>query len=199
MARIICDKCLRPELGCICSYFSTTENNISIVILQHPSEVKQTKGSVPLLQHSLTQCVTLVGEEHDGDGQFQHLLNKYHGKIALLYPSENAQQLTEMIKKPSSTAHSTSIQCLILLDGTWKKAYRLYQLNPILSTLPHIKLPEGIPSLYQARTTKKENALSTLEACCHALSYLEADDIKYQSLLNSFALFNQQLLSFTKK
>jgi len=88
------------------------------------------------------------------------------------------------------------IRCIILLDGTWKKAFRLYMMNQYLHYIPHLILPEGITCRYTIRSTQKKGALSTLEACSHALAILENDDSRYESLLMNFDLFNQMYLSF---
>ena len=74
----------------------------------------------------------------------------------------------------------------------------MFMLNPCLQQIKHIVLPQGITSLYQIRKTKKDNALSSLEACCHALARLENAPEKYQNLLSSFVKFNEFQQSFNQ-
>lgn len=194
MTRAICNHCERPIKTCICCYFTQTANKVNIIVLQHPSEVKQTKGSVALLKHSLSNCTVFVGEDFTEHQQLQTLIKLYADDLALLYPSEDAEELTGSnyvlgrSNKPLST--------LIVLDGTWKKAYKLFQLNPFLHQLTHVKLANNVESLYAVRKTNKVGGLSTLEACCHALACLEGDDNKYQKLLKNFVEFNEMQLAF---
>ena len=62
MTRAYCLQCERPEKSCICHLVTLVENDIHIVILQHPLEVKQSKGSVTLLHQSLEKSQVIVGE-----------------------------------------------------------------------------------------------------------------------------------------
>lgn len=214
MSRALCHQCQRPKNACICAFAININNNIPVIVLQHPNEVSQSKGTVSLLTQSLKQCEVIVGENFDDSTTLLQRLKQYEGNIALLYPSEHATTLeyssqaqqklmqdydtdfnTEIT---SEKANNHDIQCIIILDGTWKKAYRMFMLNACLHKIKHIVLPTGIASLYQIRKTKKDNALSSLEACCHALARIENNAEKYQVLLSSFVKFNQFQQSFNQ-
>ena len=193
MTRRYCNACARPEAACICEFTCSIDNDIHVVILQHPSEVKQSKGSVPLLTMSLANITCLVGEDFVNNEEFLQILATYHEKIALLYPSDKAVLVN------NAEMSIGNVKCIILLDGTWKKAFKMYQMNKMLHALPHIALPDEFESLYQIRKTKKKGALSTIEACCYALSSLDANKEKYQPLLENFKSFNAFLLAFDKR
>ena len=199
MTRRYCNVCSRPEVGCICQFVCSIDNNIKVVVLQHPSEVKQSKGSVPLLTLSLSNAECLVGEDFKDNEQLIQTLEKYHGKIALLYPNDKAILLGQPNNSDGAREKAVSdIRCIVLLDGTWKKAYKMYQVNKQLHALPHFMLSEEYKSLYQVRKTNKKGALSTLEACCHALGILDANSRKYLPLLEKFETFNSFLISFDR-
>jgi len=195
MSRQYCNLCQRPQVSCICHLVCLTKNLIKVVILQHPSEVKQSKGTVALLSRSLAECQVLEGEDFQHNAVLQQLIEKYQGKVALVYPSEQAIEISQT----NNETGVSDIQCIILLDGTWKKAYRLYMMNPALHHLIHLQLPQSIEGRYQIRSTNKKGALSTLEACCHSLALLESNAKKYQRLFASFDEFNQMQLSFGPK
>lgn len=74
---------------------------------------------------------------------------------------------------------------LILLDGTWKKAYKMWQLSTNLHTLTTVKLPEDLQGHYTIRKAPSDNSLSTVEAGFYALSLLEPDN-DFSPLLNAF-------------
>ncbi|GLX80072.1 DTW domain-containing protein [Thalassotalea insulae] len=192
MSRVYCNSCHRPQVSCICHLFTSIDNSIHVVVLQHPSEVKQVKGTATLLVNSLASAEVFVGEDFAEHQDLLSILTKYQGHIALLYPSEHAVTI-------DAGDYQSDIRCLILLDGTWKKAYRLFMINRFLHHLPHLILPSGVESRYQIRQTKKQGALSTLEACCHALNLLESRAKNYHELLNRFEQFNQLQMSFRAK
>jgi len=204
MDRTLCLRCQRPEIACICHLIVTLDNKIDVAVLQHPTEVSQAKGTVTLLHQSLNLSQVLVGEDFTQDENFTRLLTKYEGKLALLYPSEDAIEVDYLsndkrISKNANVDLMVEIRCIIILDGTWKKAYRMFMVNKALHTLPHIVLPQSLEGNYDIRKTKKSHALSSLEACCHALARLENNPDMYQSLLDNFIKFNQFQLSFRHK
>lgn len=205
MSRVLCQQCQRPEKACICAFTVAIDNHIPVIVLQHPSEVKQSKGTVSLLKQSLTNCEVIVGETFADSDILRQRLIQYADNIVLLYPSKQALTLNFPTLTISGNNQSegierklSEIKCIIILDGTWKKAYRMFMSNACLHNINHIVLPQGIASLYEIRKTKKDHALSSLEACCHALARLENEPKKYQNLLNSFVKFNQFQQSFSQ-
>ncbi|TWX71868.1 DTW domain-containing protein [Colwellia demingiae] len=233
MSRTLCPCCQRPPKACICTFIADIENDIHLVVLQHPSEVSQTKGTVALLAKSLQSCQVIVGESFDEEASFLQMMEQY--QLVLLYPGEQAQTLDQnLVMKltnhdqsneniethaKSNTNTEAKPLCLLILDGTWKKAYRMFMLSTKLQQLPQVCLPDYLANTgqYLIRKVAKKNALSSLEASCYALALLEQsteqiydsaeqgnDSVpitpehagKYQPLLEKFQQFNQFQLSF---
>jgi len=61
-----------------------------------------------------------------------------------LYPQDNAQLITAVDKEVFNKEENN---CLILLDATWKKAYRMYMLSKNLHSITKLQLPTGYKSL----------------------------------------------------
>ena len=198
MSRVCCTDCHRPKIACICDFITSTTNEIHVVALVHPNEIKQAKGTLPLLSKSLNNCTVIEGENFTNNQVFNDLLMQYKDEVVLLYPSEQAIKLPAVYKTDNYNTDSqiSRCRCLIILDGTWKKSYRMYQLSLNLHHIPHFVLPDNLVGQYKIRKTMKKNALSTLEACCYALEILENEPDKYQTLLNNFVQFNHFQLSF---
>ena len=74
---------------------------------------------------------------------------------------------------------------LVFLDGTWRKTKAMYLQSPLLQSLPLVQLQLAHPSRYRIRKEPNAMAMSTIEAIALLLGELEADDEKYQPLLNS--------------
>lgn len=219
MSRNLCTNCLRPDKSCICAFITAIDNDIHVVILQHPSEVSHAKNTITLLERSLTSCDIIVGENFLDNKQLLAVMEKYSS--VLLYPSHNAQILTDTVVTQLRDTGGDNLTtskplCLILLDGTWKKAYKMFMLSSNLQQIPHVCLPESLASAgqYHIRKVAKKNALSSLEACSYALALLECQEAnhstlgktitannagQYQPLLDQFQRFNQFQLSFRPK
>jgi len=225
MPRTLCQQCQRPAIACICSFICTIDNPTTVLVLQHPSEVKQSKGTVALLSRSLGRCQVFVGEDFSQHAELNSMLENY--QALLLYPSPQSQALPLTNNKLDNTDinHDKKRQqpkLLIILDGTWKKAYRMFMLSSNLQALKQVCLPDSLANSgqYLIRKVARKNALSSLEACCFALALLEnelsdyeleanqsgekilnnfkqsVDCGIYQILINKFAQFNQFQLSF---
>ncbi|NMP32510.1 DTW domain-containing protein [Thalassotalea sp. M1531] len=192
MARPYCQQCQRPMPVCICHLVFACDNNVELIVLQHKKEVNHPKGSVKLLTLSLLNSQTFVGENFDEHVEFQQFINSTKKRLILLFPGEQATEIAAI------NVATNEDYALVVLDGTWKKAYKMFQLSRCLHLLPQLKLPEGLIGQYLIRSTKKNNALSTLEASCYALQILETNREKYSGLLKSFGQFNQIQLSFRK-
>lgn len=139
--------------------------DIKVIILQHPSEVEHAKNTVKLLCLSLPQTKVVVGETAEDFAELQEELLLSKRKVYLVYPSENSQ---------NAASSAVPSDCTILLiDGTWRKAFKMLQLNPWLLALPalHIEF-EGV-SQYRIRKAKRSDSLSTLEATAYTLQAID--------------------------
>jgi len=151
---------------------------VELLILQHPLEQHQAKGSARLLQLSLQRCRCEVGEVFDPAALSAWLAD---GHTLLLYPAApgEATVLPLPLAEPCTTR-------LLLLDGTWRKTRKLLHANPLLAALPRWPLPAPPPSRYAIRRAQGPGQLSTLEAACLALGALEGRPAIYAPLLTAF-------------
>jgi len=61
--RAQCMQCLRPQTTCICGWVQMIAPQVEVLILQHPLEVHNAKGSARLLHLSLAGSVLASGEQ----------------------------------------------------------------------------------------------------------------------------------------
>ncbi|MDF2179703.1 DTW domain-containing protein [Aliiglaciecola sp. CAU 1673] len=166
--RQYCEKCHYPQSVCLCNQVRGIDNKVRVIVLQHPSEVNVAKNTVRLLALSLKHIDVYVGETAD-DFQiaYAQCLEK-RATTAVLYPSADSLALGR--NRPTQL----NIEQLILIDGTWRKAYKIWKLNPWLQDFIcwHLDSP---PKSQYLRKTRQEHALSTLEACSEALACLGQD------------------------
>jgi DTW domain-containing protein YfiP len=99
-------------------------------------------------------------------------------KSALLFPCQRAISID---------ASGCQVQHLIVLDGTWAKAQRMYHENPWLQLLPHVKLESDRVSLYsEVRHEPRVGCLSTIESIVVAMKKLGEDSNGLDYLLDVF-------------
>lgn len=166
MTRQVCERCLFTPSTCICGAIKRLTNKVSVVILQHPSEEKIAKNTAKLLNLSLTDCKIIKGENNTDFAMLNSLPVK---STVLLYPNEHATNLDDTNPKPALS----KITHLIVIDGTWKKAYKILQLTPLLTKFKTVSFKQLPQNRYAIRKAPRADSLSTLEAVAHSLLLIE--------------------------
>lgn len=180
-----CSKCQKAQKMCICRFINQIDCDIPIIILQHTSEAKHAKNTAKILQLSLSHCSIFTGENFSENTQLNQIINSNSHNFAVLFPSDKAIDIQYW---QANEQQKNKKLGLILLDGTWKKAYKIYQLSTNIQHLPCVSLSINTRSQYRIRKTNKEGGLSTLEAGYFALSTMKGSEQNYQGLIKAFDL-----------
>lgn len=140
------------------------------------------KGKKKLEPQGPLETSTTDVEEGDADlSLIPSWLNVPPG-AGLLFPSDKAIDLV-----PALCEGEDCPTHLIVLDGTWSKAKRVYFENLWLHKLQHYNLPLSVPSMYgSVRREPKVGCLSTVESIVFALKLLEPATVGLDSLLEVF-------------
>jgi len=192
-----CGNCLRPQAACLCRWVTPVAHGAEVLILQHPLETDNPKGTARLLHLSLSSSRLLTGEVFDPvlwqpPGSARYNL--------LLYPDMPSDRACGWPVPPSAgRLVDTSQLRLVVLDGTWRKSRRMLHLNPALQQLPRLSLQDLPASAYHIRPARRPGQLSTLEAVCTALAQLEGDAARFQPLLQAFDGFVAQQAAYSAR
>lgn len=147
---------------------------LALLLLQHPDEQFEAKGTARLLSLSLARCTVWVGEQFDAEALAQATRD-----AALLYPAS--------ADSPTLRRDGAAPRCLVVIDATWRKSRKMLALNPLLQSLPRIALTSldaTAPSRYAAlRAAHHPQQLSTLEASVLALQQIEPAPERFAPLL----------------
>ena len=136
-------------------------------ILMHPKELDVSKNTGKLAALCLKSCTIHLGEKESDFTELKKQLTSQIQQTCILYPSEDATP----IEKLSNKSHD--IKNLIVLDATWKKAFKMLQLNPWLNQFNKLTFSQTTKSQYTIRKANREDSLSTLEAIALSLESLE--------------------------
>ena len=154
-----CSKCGKAKKACICRWIQSLASNVELVILQHPSEQNKPLGTARILQLSLENSQIIIGENFSGNEQLNQLLKESDTSHYLLFPNDCSKALSEI-----TLSNQAKKLRIILIDGTWRNAYKMWQLSTNLHCLPSIRLPDDIKGKYTIRKAPTENSVSTVEA-----------------------------------
>lgn len=139
---------------------------MAISILQDPVESNHAKNTARLANLILPQVRVFVGEKPSDFVQVRNRVQQYERNL-LIYPSDKAINIQQLCDKEPRCQH------LILLDGSWRKAKKLWLANEWLHELDAGYLALANSTEYTIRKSTTEHSLSTLEALGHTLHLLE--------------------------
>lgn len=181
-----CQRCQKPISVCICHAITPLSSRHQVWILRHPSEIKSAKGTAQLCSLVLNNCQLFDGETETDFTELKQRIVASSRPTWLLYPDDNATSVESLGKQ-------TAAINLLVLDGTWKKAYRILQMNPWLQQLPKLSFDAAPEGQYQIRKASRSDSLSTLEAIGHCLNHL--DECDTQPLFTAFDALKQSQLA----
>lgn len=171
MAREYCSACHYIKKLCVCELIPHLTQPLKIVIFQHPKEASHAKNTIKLVQLVWPQVKVIILPENDvvNPHYFDDINDRWH----LLYPGESSMALETLAE-----THKRDIEGLVLIDATWRKAFKLLNLYPRLQSLPRVCFAQIPKSLYSIRKAPNLEALSSLEALAHASHLISAQETK---------------------
>jgi len=145
---------------CVCSRLPCVETRTEVLLIRHVTERLLTSNTGRFVALSLPNCRVV---EYGGGAPFD-AASLISAGSALLYCSGPAHPLRV---RP---------QRLIVLDGSFRQARRMYKRLPELRELPEFTLPPPLIVPTRLRQPTQPDGMSTIEAVAAALAVLEGPD-----------------------
>ena len=179
-----CPRCGKPPPLCVCADIVADDNAIEVLILQHPQEQDRMLGTASLTALHFKRVTLKIGLSWPS-------LSKILGRTvdpqrwAILYlGSVNAHEVApdkDIVAvnrkgeaEPGQRGILSSIEGVILLDGSWSQAKALWWRNAWMLKCRRIILGPSTPSRYgRLRREPRTDGLSTIEAAALLVSRLE--------------------------
>jgi DTW domain-containing protein YfiP len=166
----VCETCHRPTAACVCDRVTTFRTQRRVLILQHPQERDALLGSAQIVAASLPKAQIVVGLSWRNLG---HALGEPEVDVkrwGVLFPDSEAAG-DQVTQRSGLVLEPSSLEGIIVLDGTWSKAKTLWWRNPWLNKLNRVTLKPGKPSIYgRLRAEPRREYVSTLESVAAALT-----------------------------
>ncbi len=186
--REICQACRRPKRVCFCDRLLQIPSATRVVFIQHPLEARVAISTCRMAHLSLPNSelhVALDPEEIPG------LIEKLNQPgTALLFPAEDATDVEALQTRPKT---------LVVVDGTWDNAKKLFLRSPLLKSLPRIGFVPPAPGNYRIRKEPAEHCLSTIEAVAVVLEKLERAPGRFTPMLAAFNRMVDLQLGFIER
>ena len=192
-----CPRCRKPPALCVCEGITPIDNQVALLILQHPQEQDRELGTAQLTALHFKNAQLKIGLSwpsltrilgRPADPQRWAILYLGSVKAAAVLPDRD---IVAVNRKGNAVddqdAALREIEGIVLLDGTWSQAKALWWRNGWMLKCKRIVLGPKRPSRYgRLRREPRSDGLSTLEAAAMLLARLEDKPEIEATLIASF-------------
>ena len=185
---IICYQCHFHSGQCFCDDLINVPTNIRFTIIMHHREYHLTSNTGRLAKNTLPNCEIVLRGLEGQTINWDNIIKKDEDTF-ILYPSPNSIEATptNLLNegKKGQKIH------ILVPDGSWKQASKVYKRESALKNIQCIKLPEkNYQSHYFLRRAPKENYLCTYEAMSKVVEELESPNLSAMMQKNLEKLVN---------
>ncbi len=184
-----CNDCLLAAKYCMCGLWVGSQTSMNILLLMHRGEVFKPSNTGRLIAQVFPQQTRVFQwSRTEPEPSLLALLTseKYHPVI--LFPSEGVAN--ERACSALNLACENRKQLLIVLDGTWKQAKKMFKSSEWLQGFPVYSVTPTLLGEYRLRKASNDARLSTAEAV--ALAMEDGDQIAAGHLMDTFTVFNER-------
>lgn len=167
-----CPKCRIHKLLCFCSEITHIDNHHRVSIIMHHREDHLTTNTATLIQLVLNNSQIARRGLPEKPFKLEDLNITSDETPLFLFPHEDAIELNQdfLEKNKDKKFH------LIVPDGTWNQAKKVYRREPTLAHIPCVKLPPVPASQYYLRKTPRADGVCTFEAIMYAMGIIESKE-----------------------
>lgn len=196
-----CPRCGAPLPWCVCDRLVPHTTRARVLVLQHPQEARSPIGSAPLLVASLPNATLRAGLSWASLGAALGDDKADPARWGVLWRGSPPRPLSEqeehtpalVLDRQGHRLQPTTLQGIVVLDGTWSQGKTLWWRNPWLLKLSRVMLWPDQPSIYgKLRKEPRREALSTLESVAEALVLTGEPAQVREDLKRTFRTFVQR-------
>lgn len=193
-----CPNCWKPQNLCVCASLQAQNNQVHVLVLQHPQEPDKELGTARLANLVLKQSTLKTGfsvpnlkavlgfDANPAEWIVLFLGSKYKFRQAIASGS-SSEILFFNRKGEEIQVAREKIKGIVAIDGTWAQAKALWWRNPWLLKLTRAVINPRQKSFYgRLRREPRQECLSTIESIAYTLEILGEDTAVSEGLLNAF-------------
>lgn len=158
-----------------------------IWLLTHSEELKKKTGTGKLVEEIMgSDCKVITWSRVEPSPD---IVNLSPDNSLLIYPNNNVESApSNNVESAPSNTKLLNIENIIVIDGTWQQAQKMYNQSSYLKKFTHYEIKD-IKSVYSKRRNQKTIGLCTAEVAIHLLN--ECSHPLATALQSRFTEFNQ--------
>ena len=122
-----------------------------------------------LLTLGVKKITVLQGEKPEDWAKLAHNVTNQPQRYGLIYPHEKSTAVESIASSQQKARYFPVNHNLIFIDSTWRKALKIWHLNPWLQQCNSWHFANPPENQYHIRRTTQKSSLSTLESVAYVL------------------------------
>ncbi len=166
-----CEACRLPSLNCLCPYKVAAASETRVWLLTHPYEHYKPTNTGRLIGDILDTTEVFTWYRTEPDPTLLARLEDPRFAPFVVFPDDQPDYAERVVGPDAvrSAKREGRIPVLILLDGTWRQARRMFRKSPYLERLPVLPLHSERTTRYRLRKSASSAHLCTAEVAAELL------------------------------
>lgn len=169
-----CPKCRINLKLCFCDAMIERTNKTSITVLMHHRETHLNTSTAIVAHRILKNSKIVLRGLPEKHFEYSDLMISEDEIPYYLFPTDDAILLDDDFVK----AHEGKKVHLIVPDGSWTQAKKVYRREKCLHHIKCVKLSTLRKSEYELRKSPREDGVCTFEAIAYALGAIESEKLE---------------------
>ncbi|WP_065430388.1 tRNA-uridine aminocarboxypropyltransferase [Vibrio scophthalmi] len=193
-----CDYCQVATKYCVCAYQPDIDTDVAVMLIVSESEVFKPSNTGRLILDAVKEGYVYQWNRTEPAPDMIALLQDENYQPFIVFPDEYVDVKSRLIEQPAQQFCQGKKPLMILLDGSWREARKIFRKSTYLQHLPVLSIQPQVLSQYMMRKSENEQHLSTAEVAVLVLEQLGEQQAS-KMLDEWFAVFRETyLLSKTR-
>ena len=188
-----CEYCHVQKQHCLCDDQPDIQNSVAAMLIMSPDEIFKPSNTGHLIADVVRDTSVFKWSRTQPDAELLRIIRDDKYQPFIVFPEQYVEDKTRVVTDLDSGTNVNKIPLLILLDGSWREARRMFRKSDYLSHLPVISIAPEKLSAYMMRNSRNENHLSTAEVTSIVLHQI-GDEASGQVLQLWFEAFKESYL-----
>ncbi|MEL4296448.1 tRNA-uridine aminocarboxypropyltransferase [Shewanella xiamenensis] len=168
---IRCPLCLLGAQFCTCSLRRQLTTQASFLLIMYNDEVIKPTNSGRLIADLIPDTYAFLWSRTEPAAEMLALLSNEHYQPFLVFPAQYANpDQTVLSQVPMATLGNGKRPLLIMLDGSWREAIKMFRKSAYLQDLPILSFDPNTLATYALRKGSHDFQLGTAEVASLALA-----------------------------
>ncbi|WP_114764413.1 tRNA-uridine aminocarboxypropyltransferase [Vibrio rhodolitus] len=193
-----CNHCQVASKHCICDYQPDIDSDVAVMLIVSDNEVFKPSNTGRLILDTVKEGYAFQWSRTEPDEQMLALLSDPNYQPLVVFPADYVDNKARVVSSELKPFCDGKKPLLILLDGSWREARRIFRKSPYLDNLPVVSIQPQAISQYMMRKSDNDQHLATAEVAIMVLEQL-GETLASTTLERWFCVFREAyMLSKTR-